>query len=336
MIEDLDFSPVPSEAENIFRMCWQFENWLRQMVYIRLKANRIDWIEPIKKAANQWPPRAKESDKKQPYMPTAHEAELSYLTFGELWNVVESEWKLFEPYFPQKAVCSVRISEFKTIRNRIAHFRRPNEHDETRVKLFMSEMEAGLRKLCHEYTVQCRPKNMNEDPVVQNLKSDWDVIGQGIECLLASHEWLYDSDNRMNPRINVGLDFHFFEGASLETGTDVIYRVGVHGTKKDIDIPRLFKSTKSLHESLLHFIVDSKFSIYFTIPAVLGGEKCFELVSEIFNIALNSRGSISPTSVEHCRKSWPEYVLWPDHHLVNYWDEIKDPIIAKEPRESAN
>jgi len=267
-------------------------------------------------------------------MPTSYEAELSYLTFAQLWKIVENEWTLFEKYFPQKNICEVRVSEFRAVRNRIAHFRRPNENDEIRVKLFMEEMEAGLRRLCRQYTEQCLTKKMNKIPLVKKLKSEWDFVGRGIECLLGSSEWLYDSDNRMNPRINVSVDFHSFDGASLKKGPDVLYRVGIHGTKKDIDIPRLFKSTKHLHENLVHFIVSDDFAIYFTIPAVLGGKKCFGMVKEIFNTALNSRGSISPTRTKHCRKTWPEYVLWPEHHLVNFWDEIKEPLISKSPRDS--
>ena len=328
MIENLDFAPVPNEAENIFRMCWQFENWLRQIVYVRLRANRVDWEGSIKKVASKWPPRAKESDKKLSHMPTPHEAEISFLSFGELWKIVENEWELFKLYFPERKICDVRIADVKAVRNRIAHFRKPSEYDEIRVKLFMHEMEAGLRKFCRQYTQEVRLKNVWKDPLAQALKDDWNVIGRGVECLVGSQEWLYSSDDRMSPRINVDLSYHYFgKNPSVKSGSDVIYRVGVHAARKDINVPDLFAFTKSFHKDLVHFVVSDRFATYFTIPAVIGASECFDIVSKIIDVALNSCCSVSPTSLEHCRKTWPEYVLWPDHHLVYFWDEVKDSLI---------
>jgi len=139
------YEPVPSSAVRLFRMAWQLETWLRIMVYVELRASRVDWEEPIKRAVGNWPPHSIQSDKRLHHMATPHQAALSYLTFGQLWDVISSaaNWPLFEPYFPPKQNTEVKIEEVKAIRNRVAHFREPHPNDEKRLMLFWRTWSRG-------------------------------------------------------------------------------------------------------------------------------------------------------------------------------------------------
>src|SRR5688500_9070730 len=115
--ETWEYRPIPATAERLFRMCWQLENWLRTMVYVELRADQADWEAPLRKTAKDWPPPYLTRDKELHHMATPHQGGLSYLTFGQLWDVIVANWTLFEPYFPPKANVDPRIKEVKAIRN---------------------------------------------------------------------------------------------------------------------------------------------------------------------------------------------------------------------------
>lgn len=109
-------------------------------------------------------------------MLTAHQSSLSYLSLGELWDVIcnKKNWELFEKYFPPKDNTIARIQEIKNIRNRIMHFREPHENDVARVSLFLKDFESGVRLFCQSYTTPViRDK---EDELVTLLTAHWDSL----------------------------------------------------------------------------------------------------------------------------------------------------------------
>src|SRR5262245_56862843 len=146
--DEWTYEPVPKSAVRLFRMCWQLETWLRMLVYVELRAARLDWEQPIKKHIRDWPPHSLERDKRLHHMATHHQATLSYLTFGQLWDMIADtdNWSLFAPYFPPKENAEIRVEEVKAIRNRVAHFRDPHAQDAARLELFLRDMEAGIRR----------------------------------------------------------------------------------------------------------------------------------------------------------------------------------------------
>lgn len=59
---------APKDAVHLYKLMWQFEKWLRLMVYVELYARDNNWKEAIKKHVNDWPPRSIEGDKKFRHM----------------------------------------------------------------------------------------------------------------------------------------------------------------------------------------------------------------------------------------------------------------------------
>jgi len=214
-----NYETVPSAAVRLFRMAWQLENWLRTIVYVELRAARQDWEQPVKKYVRDWPPAPQDKDKVLHHMTTHHQGALSYLTFGELWNFISDKdsWPLFEPYFPPQRNTQARIEEIKTIRNRIAHCREPHQHDEARLKLFLQDMEQGVRTFCQRYTVGLTGDN---DAVSQQLTNSWDGLGYGVELWLFNRSWLYAP-----PPYRMQLRFPKFGGHEVN-GVDSVQ--GVH------------------------------------------------------------------------------------------------------------
>ena len=78
---------------------WQFETWLRHMVYVELRAKYgDDWGKSLRGNVNN----AKKSDQKLTHMPSPEKMDLSFGTLGALTNTISTEWSLFEKFLPYK------------------------------------------------------------------------------------------------------------------------------------------------------------------------------------------------------------------------------------------
>ena len=204
-----NYEAVPTAAIRLFKLVWQLENWLRTIVYVELRAERVDWEEPIKTQLvnKKWPPYTVATDKKLHHMATHHQVNLSYLSFSELWSIIDNNWSFFEPYFPIQTNTRTKIEEFKTIRNRVAHFREPHTDDESRLELFLKDMDKGLRNFCYRYTCAITPK---KDPVIKRLQESWEGIGYGYEMKTTpTGGWLYaPAPHTTNPCTRSRIDFN--------------------------------------------------------------------------------------------------------------------------------
>lgn len=333
--DNFAYSPVPKAAERLFRMCWQLENWLRTIIYVELRAHRADWDIPIQNKVRDWPPCSLANDKRQHHMATPHQLTLSYLTFGQLWDVISSDdsWELFEPYFPPKENVEVKITEIKTIRNRTAHFRDPHPRDTARLELFMEDMEPGIRRFCNRYTQGRILSDPSHDPVSTALGEVWEHVGYGIELMLPNG-WLYAPRHlRMNPLMNARLDMLTHKNYSPQSLDGIVYRVTVHrGNKNNChsDTVQLFDCTKGLHNDIIHFFIASfGDEVSITIPAILDVEKTTELIVAFLQAGLEACCKFA-TPVDIAKHDWPEYVLLPNHMLNIFCDEIQEPILMLE------
>ncbi len=325
-------APVPAKAIPLFRLCWQLETWLRTIVYVELRANQIDWESPIEAKARDWPPRSLESDKRLHHMATSHQAALSYLTFGQLWDVISnpSHWSLFAPYFPPKDNTDVRIEEVKAIRNRIAHFREPHINDTARLELFMRDMEPGIRRFCSRYTTELVSKDPAEDAVSQQLEQDWEQVGYGIE-LMRPHGWLYASGpHRMQPKMHARLGMLFHKNFMPRSPSGVIYRLTIFAgnSQSPVDAEGIFNATKRVHQDIIHILLPAPGNeLSVTIPAVLGTERAAEIVGIFLRAGLDATYQWVHSRPDRDKLQWPEYVLWPDHMLAVFCDEMRESVI---------
>lgn len=315
-------------------MAWQLETWFRTFVYVELRAARTDWEVPIKEkiASKKWPPDSLDNDKRLHHMATFHQAALSYITFGELWNIINDSnlWPLFESYFPPKKNTEVRIEEIKAIRNRIAHFREPHPQDVPRFELFLRDMESGVRNFCDRYSCNCRDFN---DPVVGWLEANWDKIGYGVELWRPDDGWLYAlGPHTRNPVVNARLEILRHSASAPTSPVGIIYKLKIRSAVRvsETKLNRIafLDATKRLHINTIHiFLPEYSDEVEITIPAVLGTTKTGELIGSFLSAGLNCARDHFVPPEEVARNSWPEYVLWPENILTFYSSEITNPII---------
>lgn len=323
-----NYEPVPSSAVHLFRLAWQLETWLRSMVYVELRAARVDWEEPIKEAVNGWPPSSLKSDKRLHHMATPHQAALSYLTFGQLWEIISNDavWPLFEPYFPPKHLAEGRVEEIKAIRNRVAHFREPHAQDRARLELFLRDMEPGLRAFCNRYSVGKLATKPEHDPVSDFLMASWGQagFGYGTELNRPSGGWIYAHPHRSDPKLHARLELLTHRNYQLGSLEGVIYRLRMDsGVERFMDGRRFLDSTTGLHRDVIH-LFPSNHAISVTIPAIQGAEATAELIGKFLSVGVDST---TDEQKSDDMGDWPEYVVRHDQMLAFYDADMKESVL---------
>ena len=311
-----EYEPVPPSAVRLFRMSWQLEAWLRQIVYVELRAADSNWelrIANLPKAD-----RFKERDKSLHHMATPHQSKLLYLTLNDLWELISKgdNWELFEHYFPPKDNVIARIGEVMAIRNRVAHSREPHANDIARMELFLRDLEPGIRRFCVRYNVT--NDLARKDGVAERLEVEWLRIGHSTDLFVPTVGWLCAPE----PSAKLGSKLERLTHPSDDGCGDalsMIYRLTVLGIKGwQLDVGEYVKATQHFHESIIHWMVPDENEVLVTIPAVLGDEAVHQVICDLLYRALNSvsHGEVPSYRRWTKKKAWPEHVLLPNHPLM--------------------
>ena len=323
---------VPKDAVHLYKMMWQFEKWLRLIVYVELYARDKNWEEAIKKHVNDWPPRSIEGDKKFTHMVTVHKSAISYLSLGELWEVISDKknWDLYEKYFPPKDNTDARIKEIKNIRNRIMHFREPHENDVARMSLFLKDFESGVRLFCQSFTRKCYTDK--EDALVKLLADHWDSIGYGVELHHFNNGYLYaPQPHRMNPKIHATLNL-FRRPWMGKSGPGFLYEISISSLREigyELDFEEMLRATEDVFDKCIYISICGNGSFSALFPAHLGVETNFTTIATILSAGVNCRDrpKFRDHEIEKLSRLTPENVLWPDNPLFWYDDLMTDSLI---------
>lgn len=317
-----EYEPVPPSAIRLFRMSWQLEAWLGQIVYVELRAADGNWESRLEKLFKDNLKRI-DKDKKLHHMATVHQSRLMYLTLHELWVLVSDSdsWALFEPYFPPQSNVTARIDEVKAIRNRVAHSREPHANDVARMELFLRDLELGFGTFCRRYADREMPFPLvSQDGVAKRLEVKWKAIGHCTELFAPSVGWLYAPEPFTTaPKLGGKLERLPHPADTGDDGSGLIYRLTVQGIRGwQLDVRAYVESTQRFKENIIHWMIPDEDEVLITVPAVLGDEAVCELIGNLLQGALNS---VVPGEVPNYRKwtkqkSWPEHVLLPNHPLM--------------------
>lgn len=337
---------VPKDAVHLYKMMWQFERWLRLMVYVELYARDNNWEKTIPNKEDDKSPKNK--DKKLTHMITTHESSLSYLTLGELWNIMRNgnNWNCFKAYFPPEDNIDARIKEIMNIRNRIMHFREPHENDIARMVLFLKDFESGVRLFCQSYTTGVISNE--EDSLVKLLAANWDSIGYGVELYPDgfSHDYLYaPHPYRMNPKIaarltlirrpwsNVNREGFLYEISISSLREHPIENIESFDFKNhttyELDFEEMLRNTKDIHNKCIHICIKSNGYFSAIFPAHLGDEINITTIDTILSAGANcrDRARMRDDEIERLKRKYPEYVLFPDNPIFRYDDQMTENLI---------
>jgi hypothetical protein len=300
---------VPERALRIYSRLWQFETWLRRMVYIELRALLgDDWSRGLNASSSF------EADKQLRHMPTPEMNALSYSQLSKLTKIIGENWKCFETYFPPRAIWDARLQEISQIRHRIAHFRIGHADDYSRIIQFLRDIDKGFWTFCTSYNNPQPVLPQSDDPVIANFlpldplpwvevePKKWALIGSvnrepvvGMVVNVLTRPWA----DRPGPVSSVPGYFY-----------DVTLRA--HSGRK-FAYSDFLESSKKLHGHVAHICLDSmREDVRLTVPSILGQTKVIELLGAFLEFAKhNVRRSPIPEDADAVAAEWPEYVLGP-------------------------
>ena len=280
---------VSEETIKTFLRLYQFEAWLRELVYVQLKANLGDkWWDMaealLRTRGGGGIPAAKSRarDKKHPHMATPEKDPIWFLSFESLLKIIFHKrlWRHFHPFLTTKALLLGKFEEITPIRNRVAHCRALHKSDPDRVETLMRDLDGGFWRFCTSYNhTRFLSENPDSHPVAA-LVADWTRSFQPARTsVLVDLQYALISnggrvERRKPPRR--GVIYHA-----------MIYRTP--GGGRYFDYPAILRWTRGLHQHVIHMILDScQTSLRVTIPGLLEPQVIMDLVEQFHRACANS------------------------------------------------
>ncbi|MGU7772316.1 hypothetical protein ACV229_19355 [Burkholderia sp. MR1-5-21] len=308
-------SELSPQVLETYAHLWQFETWLRRLVYVQLRALDGDsWESKINAAKAKMP---KDNDKRMTHMPTPEDDVLSFVQLSELKRVISDHWRLFEAYMPPKTIWDAKLEEVLAIRHRVAHFRSLHRDDLPRVVQFLRDIDQGFWRFVTSYNNPHPVLPQSDDPVVAHfLPLDlipWRQTTDGAWARIGSA----DSRERFTVTVEV-LAMPWGEWKVPISGREgFLYNVTIFGRGQQyLDYSRLLRSTTKLHDHVVYISLDrGATQVRFTVPACLGTAAIISIVEGFDDAARNSlvvwAHDASEGAVQVFADAQPEYVLGP-------------------------
>lgn len=319
MLSELNkISEVNENALILYARLWQFERWLREMVYVELKTKKgRNWFN-FKKTKETY-----DSDKAITHIPTADDNPLSFSTFPELIKQIQNNWALFSEYLPPKKIWDVKLEEIVHIRNRVAHFRNGHSDDIERLLQLMRDVDNGFWKFCTDYN-NLQPILPPHGDVVANKYIDLDPFSFKE---VAPNEWAKIGSAPQDLRYIVSiysLKRRWAEKSAVIDGMPgYMYNINIHlRDNRQFDYAVFLAAASKYKAEIIHICLDTfSSSVRVTIPAILGSGRVCEIVDGLVNITEKSMTIHRPInsddqSVQKLSETWPEYILGPKNPLT--------------------
>ncbi len=314
-----EFEPVgdvPTRAANVYIRVFQFEIWLRSMVYVELRALLgNDWAKDLNPSS-----RSRDADKALTHMPTAELNPLSYTQLSELLRLVDQHWHCFAGYLPPRDIWVSRLREVTQIRHRAAHFRSGHVDDLARLKQFLRDLDKGFWRFCTSYNDYHPVLPQEGDAITSHfLHLDplpWVAIKPGTWAQIGTRD----------KSIPVGLYVRrqkrpWASNSLAESSAGYLYDFYLFAQDgRSLDISSFLSHTRPLHPQLAHLCLESCFSaVRFTVPAVIGPAAIIGLVQSLYDAAVAAARRGPPLAggdADNVAAAWPEYVLGPGNPLT--------------------
>ncbi|MEQ0560851.1 Swt1 family HEPN domain-containing protein [Amycolatopsis sp. NEAU-NG30] len=238
---------MPWRSLALYGRWWQLETWLRDLVYVELRARHgAKWADLVKTAIGR-----QSQDAAFSHMAGVdNENPLAYLDYSQILEVVDGSWELFSYALLEKRSWVGRQEELKRIRHRIGHVRRPHNDDLNRIEQTLRDLELGAFRSCASYNRQSVPDPDDNNPVVKG----W-IRGDHVDAdrLIGHAEQQYDT--RFSLRVSQR-PWGEWKG-SLDDSTGLLWHATFYVRGRGgIDPRKLWAEVGSIRHLIVHLLVD--------------------------------------------------------------------------------
>lgn len=296
---------LPPRILSTYARLWQFETWLRRMVYVELRAlEGDDWSKQLRNFD-----KSLEADKDLVHMPTPEQESLSYAPLSELRRLINENWALFKPYLPPQRLWDAKLDEISQVRNRVAHFRSGHVDDYQRLIQLLRDIDRGFWLFCTSYNDTRRISN--DDPIASRLIA-YNPFAKTVER--KEGIWIGDAYPDVLS-VSVGSLRRPWAAAGqiIDGQQGCLYDVTIRAEdRRRFDYERFLKVSKDIHGRVCHLCLEEvASSVRLTFPAVIGATEIIKVLEVAMDAAMHSvqRGpvfSLEGKSIQEVADSWPE------------------------------
>jgi len=317
---------MPETSLALFSRWWQLETWLRQLTYVELRArDGVAWKDQVRAAAGRLAQDAQFTH----MLGADQDNPLAYLDFSQLRNMVEGNWRLFEPSLLHRPVWDGRQDELARVRHRIGHVRRPHEDDLGRIEQFLRDLERGTFIALSAYNRRHYPE---ADQFHDAVTTGWLQRKHSAARRLIDHaDRQYET--RLVLRVSRRPWLEKYPSRSFAGTAGVLWHATFFMAGRVLDARNLWHDS-ALHQVrplLVHMLTDSPNDVTFTFAAVDDDKEIADAIGAAFDAVLmvSHPGTLS----ERMSKRWVERAQNANYRLLhgtgwNIVDETTVPITS--------
>lgn len=265
---------VPEDVVALYARWWQFETWLRDVLYLELVALLgPSWRHEIETKYLRYMAR----DNLVHMRSADSTALITYTDFSFLLKLVDDYWDQMSYALLDRDVWVGRIKELRPLRNRIAHCRRPHADDLMRLELLLSDLEHGAFE---SYASTSRRQRIRPEAVPDPMKV-WFAPLSEAEGHLRAH-----ADRQYHSNVSARISRRPWANQADEPFGSPGHLLHLHATVGigTIRAGDLWEQMEAFHDDLAFVILD-RYSAELILPMRLSpdqlGEACDALLTAV-------------------------------------------------------
>lgn len=281
---------LSEKALVLYGRWWQFEDWLRQLAYVELRAKYgRSWSTHIGGSTSN-----QDKDAEWTHMLARdNENPLAYLDFPKLSDLMIAEWDIFKFALPRLETWKSHASELNMVRRRIAHLRLAHADDLARLEQALRDLERGAFITLATYNSRWRPKASNtSDPIFDGwINKTHDDAHRLIDHAYSQYEVSFDLRISRRPR-----------AGSREippvSGPGKLWHAEFYSLRLPIDLAELWRNDyfKKPQDLVIHIEANSPHSVSFTFADVDDHGEIADAIGNAFDAVLTSSARVDETS----------------------------------------
>lgn len=282
---------LSEKALVLYGRWWQFEDWLRQLAYVELRAKYGQaWSTHISGSTSN-----QEKDAEWTHMLARdNENPLAYLDFPKLSELMITEWDIFKFALPRLETWKSHASELNMVRRRIAHLRVAHSDDLARLEQALRDLERGAFITLASYNSR-RPVRAS-DPV-DPLIDGWVTKNHPDAERLVAHA---DGQYEVSFELRTSRRPWAAPGAS---GPGKLWHAEFYSRRFPFDVAELWRNSyfAKPRDLVIHVEANSPHSLSFTFADVDDHQEIADAIGNTFDSLLTSH---SRSSVESSPYEW--------------------------------
>ncbi|MEU8977615.1 Swt1 family HEPN domain-containing protein [Streptomyces sp. NPDC048309] len=270
---------VPAQSLALYARWWQLEAWLRELIYVELRAlYGAKWLDKLRAASGR-----QTQDAAYKHMSTADsENPLAYLDYSQLLQVIENHWGQFEYALLESGSWNGRQEELKRVRHRIGHIRKPHRDDLGRIDQTLRDLEQGAFIACAAYNKRTLPSPKKfkdamtvgwisgEHPTAQRLIRHADTqYGVGLEVGVSRRPWASWPED-------------------LENAEGLFWHADFYSRDRAVDVRHLWNEIRGIRPLIVHMLVSHPHHVEFTFSSVDDSASTSDVLGACFDALLYS------------------------------------------------